>query len=1010
MAPAAQLADTSVPDAANSSSKEPPEPEVVEQDPTGRYSRTDHMLGRGAFKTVYKGFDEEEGMEIAWNQVRVNDLISSKEDRDRLFAEIRVLKQLKHKNIMTFYDSWLDQKTHTVNFITELFTSGTLRQYRKRHKQMDWEVLKRWAWQILCGLVYLHGHTPSIIHRDLKCDNIFINGSEGIVKIGDLGLATLLRARTAPQSVLGTPEFMAPELYDEEYDDRVDVYSFGMCLLELATLEYPYCECRNAAQIYKKVTNGIRPHSLEKVTDPKLRDFINDCITPREKRPRARQLLKHAYFESIRECIRDQKCANAARSGVDALAPSTSIPEAAFAELLPGHHHQPPGSVSRSSSSAAADAAELDTLKHHEGLKHHDVANGNDPHHHGGPPFREPHKRDAHPHMSHASGHQMSGGHPEYHSAEHAASQHVPSAPHQPLPQTPHRHDVEAPGRPPRPEQHGLHRQDTLSSGGMSSQHGAGFGSKGQLPTMNGLRLHDQEGSLGIMSPRSEAETASVVSMGAFSAGQHEQHFGEELKPEMLDLPTRASGHLDGASDAGSHPGETAELSGQKEFRVRGHHSQEEGKLNLKLRILEHNRQVKTIGFEFDLAEDTAPKIAEEMVEDLSLSHQEARAIVKCINGQVSFLTDTIMGGSEGSSDHEPQQQLRSPQRPTHTGDHTPSEQTPSETPSRADAHTSPFMHTRSPQAPTLAAIESASSLQVHPGDLGDEGGSRRSSGDSLHAYSAAHPSGVQQQQQQTWERARSPRMSASENGRGPSRFSRQLLPPREAAADPGLTMSRLFEDLHKHAPLGQMPRDADLVPASHSPSPQCMSPPPMDLRRDSVQARQATFSPPQGRTLAAPSFPPTRSLPDLGCSYSDDGSSIQRNGSPAQVLPRLAVPVGGQEDPLQPVSAPASNIVSRDASPCDRGLISPPRQPLHASRATSMTDASTADSARPRLAIVRADSIKADKQMRRLQAAQSMKDMEFNCLSGLDSFGVARGASKSRSGTPVAGSRFPLV
>lgn len=47
---------------------------------------------------------------------------------------------------------------------------------------------------------------------------------------------------------------MAPELYDEDYDDRVDVYSFGMCLLELATMEYPYSECKNAAQIYKKVT------------------------------------------------------------------------------------------------------------------------------------------------------------------------------------------------------------------------------------------------------------------------------------------------------------------------------------------------------------------------------------------------------------------------------------------------------------------------------------------------------------------------------------------------------------------------------------------------------------------------------------------------------------------------------------------------------------------------------------------------------------------------------------
>ena len=50
------------------------------------------------------------------------------QERDRLFAEIRVLKQLKHKNIMTFYDSWLDTKTMSINFITELFTSGTLRQ------------------------------------------------------------------------------------------------------------------------------------------------------------------------------------------------------------------------------------------------------------------------------------------------------------------------------------------------------------------------------------------------------------------------------------------------------------------------------------------------------------------------------------------------------------------------------------------------------------------------------------------------------------------------------------------------------------------------------------------------------------------------------------------------------------------------------------------------------------------------------------------------------------------
>ena len=190
-----------------------------------------------------------------------------------------------------------------MNFITELFPSGTLRQYRKRHKHVDSEVLKRWAWQILCGLVYLHGHNPPIIHRDLKCDNIFINGSDGVVKIGDLGLATMLRSRTAPQSVLGTPEFMAPELYEEDYDDRVDVYSFGMALLELATLEYPYAECTNAAQIYRKVSLGVRPQGLQKITDRELAEFINTCIAPRPQRPRARQLLKHPYFDTVRQTL-----------------------------------------------------------------------------------------------------------------------------------------------------------------------------------------------------------------------------------------------------------------------------------------------------------------------------------------------------------------------------------------------------------------------------------------------------------------------------------------------------------------------------------------------------------------------------------------------------------------------------------------------------------------------------------------------------------------------------------
>lgn len=51
---------------------------------------------------------------------------------------------------------------------------------------------------------------------------------------------------------------MAPEMYEEKYDESVDVYAFGMCMLEMATSEYPYSECQNAAQIYRRVTRVSR--------------------------------------------------------------------------------------------------------------------------------------------------------------------------------------------------------------------------------------------------------------------------------------------------------------------------------------------------------------------------------------------------------------------------------------------------------------------------------------------------------------------------------------------------------------------------------------------------------------------------------------------------------------------------------------------------------------------------------------------------------------------------------
>ena len=75
-------------------------------------------------------------------------------------------------------------------------------RYLKRFKGVKEKILKSWCRQILKGLHFLHTRSPSIIHRDLKCDNIFINGTTGLVKIGDLGLATLKKSSFA-KSVIG---------------------------------------------------------------------------------------------------------------------------------------------------------------------------------------------------------------------------------------------------------------------------------------------------------------------------------------------------------------------------------------------------------------------------------------------------------------------------------------------------------------------------------------------------------------------------------------------------------------------------------------------------------------------------------------------------------------------------------------------------------------------------------------------------------------------------------------
>lgn len=269
----------------------------AETSPNGRYIRYSAILGRGAYKTVYKAFDTEEALEVAWNKLHVDRLTDY--DMEKVSNEVSLLRQVEHKNIIRFYDTWHvgdANGNQTINFITEQMISGTLKEYLKKAKAIKLKVIRRWCRNILEAIAYLHSCKPPIMHRDLKCDNIFINGHVGEVKIGDLGLSGV-KERDKAESVIGTPEFMAPELYEESYTEKVDIYAFGMCLLEIVTMEYPYSECNNMAQIFKKVFNGEKPQAFSSLVDGDVKDVIESCLEREANRPSAAELLDHPLFK-----------------------------------------------------------------------------------------------------------------------------------------------------------------------------------------------------------------------------------------------------------------------------------------------------------------------------------------------------------------------------------------------------------------------------------------------------------------------------------------------------------------------------------------------------------------------------------------------------------------------------------------------------------------------------------------------------------------------------------------
>jgi len=259
-------------------------------------------LGSGSYKTVYRAIDNDTGREVAWNILSTHGL--NKKQKQQIRREIELMKKLNHPSILKLITAWHVREREEVVLITEIMTGGSLKAHLQKMRHPRLKLIKQWFRDILQALSYLHSWKPNpIIHRDIKCDNIFISSHTGQIKIGDFGLSTIMNS-SCNKTAVGTPHYMAPEIFEERYGPGIDIYAFGMCLLEICTLTTPYKECENPGNIYKKVSSGVKPMNFYMIKDDEVRNFIEMCISKEDVRPVADQLLEHNF---LKICDHDEK-------------------------------------------------------------------------------------------------------------------------------------------------------------------------------------------------------------------------------------------------------------------------------------------------------------------------------------------------------------------------------------------------------------------------------------------------------------------------------------------------------------------------------------------------------------------------------------------------------------------------------------------------------------------------------------------------------------------------------
>ncbi|KAI9709958.1 MAG: G2-specific serine/threonine protein kinase [Bogoriella megaspora] len=284
-------------------------------------------IGHGSFGVIRKVKRKSDGYIMCRKEISY--LKMSQKEREQLQAELSILKELRHPNIVAYYEREHIKASADLHIYMEYCDNGDLGNHILKLKSKNQLASEDFVWSIFTQLVTAlyrchNGESPPIastnltgfaddarpklrskqqvmiLHRDLKPENVFL-GEDNSVKLGDFGLSKIMCSNEFASTYVGTPFYMSPELCSSErYTHYTDIWGLGCIIYELCAKEPPFNARTHMDLVHKIKAGKFAP--IPSSYSPELHNVVNSCLRVNPNlRPDTSQLLSLSVVKQTRK-------------------------------------------------------------------------------------------------------------------------------------------------------------------------------------------------------------------------------------------------------------------------------------------------------------------------------------------------------------------------------------------------------------------------------------------------------------------------------------------------------------------------------------------------------------------------------------------------------------------------------------------------------------------------------------------------------------------------------------